>query len=104
MKITYFLYTKVYKMQKSSNIDIPPPPKPNKYEQRERSLSEAFDALSLDSKERVMALAGGVKPTSTNSALSSTPPSRRHRFDSTDLSPVSLSILKYHGMYKKDCD
>ena len=89
-------------MKKSSNIDIPPPPKPDKFEQRERSLSEAFDALSLDSKERVMALAGGTKPTSAVIVLPSTPPSRRHRFDSTELSPVSLSLLKFHGMYKKD--
>ena len=95
-------------MTKSANINIPPPPDDvsrsgDDDHRRERSLSDAFEALSLESKERVMAMAGGTRPSSRLAVLPiGTPPSRRHRLDSTDLSPVSISILKFHGIYKKD--
>jgi hypothetical protein len=85
-------------MTKSANINIPVSKETQ--QQRERSLSDSFNALSLESKEMVMAMAGGARPSSTVTVLPGTPPSKRHRIDSIDMSPVTLSLLNFHGLRK----
>ena len=79
---------------RSSNIDIP------ESTTKDRSLSETFDALSIDSKQVVLAMCGGTRP-----SLSVPPPpphsSPRLRADSVGLSPVTKSLLQFHGIIKK---
>lgn len=91
-------------INRSMNIEIPKPPKrersmslpstPNK----ERSLSEQFDILSYESKHMVLSMCGGVKPTSTIKEEKRNTEDKRIRINSADLSPVTKSILQFHGI------
>jgi len=62
----------------------------------ERSLSNEYSSLSFNSKQIVLGITEGVIPTSKISPENST--EIRSRIDSADFSPVSLSILRYHGI------
>lgn len=85
---------------RSSNINIPKRERSHSISSvdgaRERSLSENFESLSYNSKQVIMSMCGGAKPTST--ARDTDEGYRRPRFDSTELSPVTMSILQFHGM------
>ena len=79
---------------RSSNIDIPQQPT------KDRTLSETFEALSVDSKQVILTMCGGARPTTS---IPPKPPTPTHRFrtDSVDMSPVTKSLLQFHGMLKK---
>lgn len=64
-----------------------------------RSLSEEFESNSEDSKKIILAMTNGIVPTS-KTTFKFSPSTKRVRFDSVDLSPVSKSILEYHGIKK----
>lgn len=78
----------------SSPINIPPG-------KDSRSLSEEFESKSLETKNIILAMTGGEKPTSKINLLFS-PRCKKNRFrsDSADLSPVTKSILDFHGIKK----
>lgn len=78
---------------RSSNIDIP------KSTTKDRSLSETFDALSIDSKQVVLTMCGGTRP--SLSAQPSLPSPPRLRVDSVGLSPITKSLLQFHGIINK---
>ncbi len=62
----------------------------------ERSLSNEYQNLSDNSKQLVLGMTDGAIPTSKISPDNK--PEERVRLDSAEFSPVSLSILKYHGV------
>lgn len=68
----------------------------------ERSLSNEYQNLSDNSKQLVLGMTDGVIPTSKFQPENT--PEERVRLDSAEFSPVSLSILKYHGVkyFSKD--
>ena len=68
----------------------------------ERSLSTEYQNLSDNSKQLVLGMTDGAIPTSKISPDNK--PEERVRLDSAEFSPVSLSILKYHGVkyFSKD--
>lgn len=79
---------------RSSNIDIP------QQSTKDRSLSETFDALSVDSKQVILTMCGGARPTTSVPPRPPTP-TYRFRSDSVDMSPVTKSLLQFHGIIKK---
>lgn len=77
---------------KSSPINIPPT-------KVERTLSETFDLLSPKSRESILGMTGGARPTSTvkNTSPGSYERNRR-RVDSCDFSPITRTLLDFHGI------
>jgi hypothetical protein len=67
---------------------------PNKVD---RSLSDQFDRLSNSGKQIILGMTDGIRP-STKPDFSKLQAINRVRFDSADFSPVTLSLLKFHGI------
>ena len=85
-------------MESSLPINIPEPVLKHT---RSRSLSEKFDALSAGSKDTILGMTNGVRPSLNIPIEKQLPVNNRSRFDSADFSPVTNSILKFHGITHK---
>lgn len=64
------------------------------FKKKSRSLSDEFTELSPDSKSMILQQTGGVPPTNAVRKRDYSV----HLYDTTDLSPVTKSILQFHGL------
>lgn len=64
---------------------------------KERTISEEFTTLSENSKEIILGFTGGQKPTIKYVNQDESP---RRRLDSIEFSPVTESLLRFHGINK----
>uniref|UniRef100_A0A6C0LTV9 Uncharacterized protein n=1 Tax=viral metagenome TaxID=1070528 RepID=A0A6C0LTV9_9ZZZZ len=64
------------------------------FKNKSRSLSDQFTELSPDSKSMILQHTGGVPPTNAVKQRCNS----FHLYDTTDLSPVTKSILEFHGI------
>lgn len=64
---------------------------------KERTISEEFMSLSENSKEVILGLTCGQKPTTKYTEQYNSP---RRRVDSIEFSPVTKSVLIFHGVNK----
>jgi len=70
---------------------------PIEINKKQRTISDEFSSLSNDSKSIVLGFTDGVAPTlKITNPLYESP--RRRRVDSIGYSPVTESILKFHGI------
>jgi len=64
---------------------------------KERTISEEFMARSENSKEIILGFTDGQKPTTNYTKQYESP---RGRLDSIEFSPVTESVLRFHGIKK----
>lgn len=67
---------------------------------KERTISEEFMARSENSKEIILGFTDGQKPTTNSTKQYESP---RRRVDSIEFSPVTESLLRFHGINKIPC-
>ena len=68
----------------------------------DRSLSDNFESQSENSKQFILGFTDGVKPSSTIREVICHDNINRIHVDSCSFSPVSKSLLQYHGIMTVD--